>query len=65
MEKKIVLVTGAASGFGAMMARALARAGHQVYASMRDLSAHGGRPDRVRAQFLERIGFTGLLHPTR
>jgi len=44
MEKKIVLVTGAASGFGAMMARALARAGHQVYASMRDLSAHDGRP---------------------
>ena len=41
---QIVLITGASSGFGAMAARALARAGHRVFASMRDLSAHGGRP---------------------
>jgi NAD(P)-dependent dehydrogenase (short-subunit alcohol dehydrogenase family) len=32
----ITLVTGASSGFGQMMARALAHAGHTVYASMRD-----------------------------
>jgi len=32
----IILITGAASGFGALTARALARAGHTVYASMRE-----------------------------
>jgi NAD(P)-dependent dehydrogenase (short-subunit alcohol dehydrogenase family) len=33
---KIIVITGASSGFGALTARALARAGHMVYASMRD-----------------------------
>jgi NAD(P)-dependent dehydrogenase (short-subunit alcohol dehydrogenase family) len=33
-----ILITGASSGFGAMSARALAAAGHTVYASMREIA---------------------------
>jgi NAD(P)-dependent dehydrogenase (short-subunit alcohol dehydrogenase family) len=32
----VILITGASSGFGAMSARALADAGHTVYAAMRE-----------------------------
>lgn len=35
MEQQIIVITGASSGFGALAARALAHAGHIVYASMR------------------------------
>jgi NAD(P)-dependent dehydrogenase (short-subunit alcohol dehydrogenase family) len=34
--KNVIVITGASSGFGALTARALARAGHTVYASMRE-----------------------------
>ncbi|NVZ25349.1 SDR family oxidoreductase [Pseudomonas gingeri] len=34
--KSVILITGASSGFGALTARALADAGHTVYASMRE-----------------------------
>ena len=33
---KVIVITGAGTGFGALSARALARRGHTVYASMRD-----------------------------
>jgi NAD(P)-dependent dehydrogenase (short-subunit alcohol dehydrogenase family) len=36
MSKKIIVITGASSGFGRLTADALAKAGHTVYASMRD-----------------------------
>ncbi|ANN67557.1 SDR family oxidoreductase [Bordetella bronchialis] len=34
--KEVILITGASSGFGLLSAKALARAGHTVYASMRE-----------------------------
>lgn len=34
--KSVIVITGASSGFGALTARALADAGHTVYASMRE-----------------------------
>ncbi len=39
-EKKVIVITGAGSGFGRLAALELARAGHKVYASMRDLAGH-------------------------
>jgi NAD(P)-dependent dehydrogenase (short-subunit alcohol dehydrogenase family) len=42
---KTIVITGAGSGFGALAARALATAGHTVYAGMRDTA--GGNAARV------------------
>jgi NAD(P)-dependent dehydrogenase (short-subunit alcohol dehydrogenase family) len=50
MSKKIALVTGSSSGFGRLTAEALARAGHTVYASMRDVA---GRNAGNAAQLVE------------
>ncbi|HWY64063.1 MAG TPA: SDR family oxidoreductase [Rhizomicrobium sp.] len=43
---KIILITGASSGFGRLTANALAKAGNTVYASMRDTA--GRNADQVR-----------------
>lgn len=43
--RQVILITGASSGFGRLMANALAASGHIVYASMRGLS--GKNADQV------------------
>lgn len=36
MDKKVIVITGASSGFGALTARKLAKSGHTVYAGIRN-----------------------------
>jgi NAD(P)-dependent dehydrogenase (short-subunit alcohol dehydrogenase family) len=53
---KVIVITGAGSGFGALSARQLADAGHTVYAGMREST--GRNADRVKdaADFAEQNG---------
>lgn len=48
---KVILITGASSGFGRLSAQALARAGHTVYASMRDIRGRNAANAEAMAQF--------------
>ncbi|BCP53950.1 short-chain dehydrogenase/reductase [Kaistia sp. 32K] len=43
MNQQVIVITGASSGFGALTARALARAGHIVYAGIRDTQTRNAR----------------------
>lgn len=48
---KIILITGASTGFGRDTAETLARAGHQVFAAMRNIAgANHGNADALRSQ---------------
>ena len=54
--KNVIIVTGASSGFGLMSARALAHAGHIVYASMRETSGRNApRVEEIRKYAAERV----------
>jgi NAD(P)-dependent dehydrogenase (short-subunit alcohol dehydrogenase family) len=49
-DKKVIVITGAGSGFGRLSALELARAGHKVYASMRDVANHSkDKADDIRS----------------
>jgi len=52
----VTLVTGASSGFGQMMARDLAHAGHTVYASMRDTSGRNAAQVRESDAYAKKGG---------
>jgi NAD(P)-dependent dehydrogenase (short-subunit alcohol dehydrogenase family) len=49
--KQVIVITGASSGFGALAARAFARAGHTVYASMRETAGRNARQVAEAARY--------------
>lgn len=56
MSKQIIVITGASSGFGALTARALARAGHIVYAGMRATEGRNAQAVADAAVFAKQYG---------
>jgi NAD(P)-dependent dehydrogenase (short-subunit alcohol dehydrogenase family) len=53
---EVIVITGASSGFGALTARALARAGHIVYATMRGTTGRNASQVAEAARFASEHG---------
>jgi NAD(P)-dependent dehydrogenase (short-subunit alcohol dehydrogenase family) len=53
---KVILVTGASSGFGAMTVRALADAKHVVYAGMRDIAGRNAQAAAAARRYADEHG---------
>ena len=51
MSKQVIVITGASSGFGALTARALAKAGHIVYAGIRETQGRNAAQVAAAAAF--------------
>ncbi|MGW4942939.1 SDR family NAD(P)-dependent oxidoreductase [Actinoplanes sp. NPDC004185] len=56
MSSQTILITGASSGFGALAARALARAGHIAYAGIRDPNGRNAPAVADAAEYAARHG---------
>jgi NAD(P)-dependent dehydrogenase (short-subunit alcohol dehydrogenase family) len=54
--KEVILITGASSGFGALAARALAKAGHAVYAGMRETTGRNAPQVAAAARYAAEQG---------
>ena len=57
MEAKVILITGASSGFGRITAEMLAEAGHIVYASMRGMNGKNAEKAKEMKQQAEDKGW--------
>ncbi|MCZ3377968.1 SDR family oxidoreductase [Rhizobium sp. AG207R] len=56
MSKQVIVITGASSGFGALTARALAKAGHTVYAGIRETKGRNAPQVEAAAAFASENG---------
>lgn len=56
MSKQVIVITGASSGFGALTARALAKAGHTVYAGIRATETRNAQAVADAAAFAKENG---------
>lgn len=59
--RKVIVVTGASSGLGRLTALTLARGGHLVYATMRDVSGRNSKSERELLETARNTG-EGNLH---